>query len=256
MGPGLASPVGLLQAPAEPQLRPGRAAWRSTAGPGSGSRPSIDATTCPFCTTGAHGTEHLGVVCGIHGGGRARDFFRTLRLEPLGGHPRASRHELALAVFERIERWHDPSKRHSLIRMLGSVDHGARHAPGAAAARSPQPTRPPDRGSSIGLDSPLLLRPGRGSASQWLVASLHYPGATGPRRQERRGPVTNWLRRSGGCCSPCTANRPGSRHGSCHDGRSSRSRRWRRCCRRSSPRRSPPARGAGRCTRPYRCRRR
>ena len=53
----------------------------------------------------------------------AESFFHTLQLELLDEHAWATRHELALAVFEWIEAWYNPSRRHSSIKMLSPVDY-------------------------------------------------------------------------------------------------------------------------------------
>ena len=62
-------------------------------------------------------------------------FFGTLQLELLDEHQWATRQQLALAVFEWIEAWYNPRRRHSYCRMLSPVDYEAacRPQPHAAA---------------------------------------------------------------------------------------------------------------------------
>ena len=54
--------------------------------------------------------------------------FRTLQLELLDEHRLESRQQLALAVFEWIEAWYNPKRRHSYCKMLSPVDYEAAHA--------------------------------------------------------------------------------------------------------------------------------
>ena len=60
-------------------------------------------------------------------------FFGTLQLELLDEHQWATRQQLALAVFEWIEAWYNPRRRHSYCRMLSPVDYEA------ACRPQPQP---------------------------------------------------------------------------------------------------------------------
>ncbi len=62
-------------------------------------------------------------------------FFGTLQLELLDEHRWSTRQQLALAVFEWIEAWYNPRRRHSYCKMLSPVDYeaGCRSRPQAAA---------------------------------------------------------------------------------------------------------------------------
>jgi putative transposase len=61
-------------------------------------------------------------------------FFGTLQLELLDEHRWATREQLALAIFDWIERWYNPRRRHSYCGGLSPADHEARHTAAAAAA--------------------------------------------------------------------------------------------------------------------------
>ena len=58
----------------------------------------------------------------------AESFFGTLQLELLDEHRWTSRQHLALAVFDWIEAWYNPRRRHSYCEMLSPVDYEAEHA--------------------------------------------------------------------------------------------------------------------------------
>jgi putative transposase len=53
----------------------------------------------------------------------AESFFGTLQLELLDRHQWSSRYELAGAMFEWIECFYNPSRRHSSIGMLSPIDY-------------------------------------------------------------------------------------------------------------------------------------
>jgi putative transposase len=59
----------------------------------------------------------------------AESFFGALQLELLDEHHWDSRQQLALAIFEWIEAWYNPKRRHSYCGMLSPVDYEAAHAP-------------------------------------------------------------------------------------------------------------------------------
>jgi putative transposase len=61
-------------------------------------------------------------------------FFGTLQLELLDEHHWADRRQLALAIFEWIETWYNPRRRHSYCRMLSPADYEAVHTPAVTAA--------------------------------------------------------------------------------------------------------------------------
>ncbi len=50
-------------------------------------------------------------------------FFGTLQLELLDEHRWATRQDLALALFDWIETWYNPHRRHSYCSMLSPVDY-------------------------------------------------------------------------------------------------------------------------------------
>ena len=54
-------------------------------------------------------------------------FFGTLQLELLDEHRWDNRQQLAPAVFEWIEAWYNPRRRHSYCKMLSPVDYDAAH---------------------------------------------------------------------------------------------------------------------------------
>ena len=58
----------------------------------------------------------------------AESFFGTLQLELLDEHHWESRRQLAQAIFEWIEAWYNPRRRHSYCQMLSPVDYEAAHA--------------------------------------------------------------------------------------------------------------------------------
>lgn len=55
----------------------------------------------------------------------AESFFGTLQLELLDEHHWTSRQHLALAIFDWIEVWYNPKRRHSYCNMLSPVDYEA-----------------------------------------------------------------------------------------------------------------------------------
>jgi putative transposase len=61
-------------------------------------------------------------------------FFGTLQLELLDQHPWTDRRQLALAIFEWIEAWYNPRRRHSYCDMLSPADYEAAHTTAADAA--------------------------------------------------------------------------------------------------------------------------
>ena len=60
-------------------------------------------------------------------------FFHTLQLELLDEHRWNTRRQLALAIFEWIESWYNPSRRHSSIKMLSPIDYELQMAAAPAA---------------------------------------------------------------------------------------------------------------------------
>ena len=64
----------------------------------------------------------------------AESFFGTLQLELLDEHHWSSRRQLAQAIFEWLECWYNPKRRHSYCQMLSPIDYEARFIPAASAA--------------------------------------------------------------------------------------------------------------------------
>lgn len=58
----------------------------------------------------------------------AESFFGSLQLELLDEHRWHTRDQLALAIFDWIEAWYNPRRRHSYCKMLSPVDYEAAHA--------------------------------------------------------------------------------------------------------------------------------
>ncbi|WP_374190846.1 IS3 family transposase [Aeromicrobium sp. YIM 150415] len=66
--------------------------------------------------------------------------------ELLDRHDWVSRTELATAIFEWIEGWYNPCRRHTSIRNLSPAEFEALHNTATQAARSPQKNCPGNRG--------------------------------------------------------------------------------------------------------------
>jgi putative transposase len=58
----------------------------------------------------------------------AESFFGTLQLELLDEHRWSTREQLALAIFDWIEAWYNPRRRHSYCKMLSPVDYETANA--------------------------------------------------------------------------------------------------------------------------------
>jgi len=76
----------------------------------------------------------MGSIGDAYDNAMAESFFSTLQRELLDQHRWATRRQLALAVFEWIEGWYNPRRRHSSIGNLSPIDYEARFNPAAAAA--------------------------------------------------------------------------------------------------------------------------
>ena len=63
----------------------------------------------------------------------AESFFGTLQVELLDRHTWATRDELAQAIFEYIEAWYNPRRRHVTLGMLSAVQYEHTHAIPVAA---------------------------------------------------------------------------------------------------------------------------
>jgi putative transposase len=64
----------------------------------------------------------------------AESFFSTLQRELLDEHHWTNRRHLALAVFEWIEAWYNPRRRHTSIGYVSPIDYERAHTPAAIAA--------------------------------------------------------------------------------------------------------------------------
>jgi putative transposase len=69
----------------------------------------------------------MGSVGDCYDNSVAESFFGTLQLELLDEHRWDNREQLALAVFEWIEAWYNPRRRHSYCKMLSPADYDAAH---------------------------------------------------------------------------------------------------------------------------------
>jgi putative transposase len=58
----------------------------------------------------------------------AESFFGTLQLELLDEHRWTHREQLARAIFDWIEAWYNPRRRHSYCKMLSPIDYETAHA--------------------------------------------------------------------------------------------------------------------------------
>ena len=76
----------------------------------------------------------MGSIGDAYDNAMAESFFSTLQRELLDERRWQSRRQLALAVFEWIEAWYNPRRRHSSIGGLSPIDSEARSTPAAAAA--------------------------------------------------------------------------------------------------------------------------
>ncbi len=70
----------------------------------------------------------MGTVGDAFDNALAESFFGTLQLELPDRKPRwSSRHELAAAIFEWIECFYNPTRRHSSVGMLSPIDYETTH---------------------------------------------------------------------------------------------------------------------------------
>ena len=76
----------------------------------------------------------MGTIGDCFDNSAVESFFGTLQLELLDEHRWDSRQQLALAMFDWIETWYNPSRRHSYCGMLSPVDFELAHTPAAVAA--------------------------------------------------------------------------------------------------------------------------
>lgn len=77
------------------------------------------------CAAGLLGS--MGSVGDCFDNAVAKSFFGTLQLELLDEHRWETRQQLGSAIFEWIEAWYNPSRRHSYCGMLSPADYEAAH---------------------------------------------------------------------------------------------------------------------------------
>jgi putative transposase len=76
----------------------------------------------------------MGTVGDCFDNSAVESFFGTLQIELLDEQRWATRRQLAFAMFDWIEAWYNPSRRHSHCGMLSPVDYERTHTPFAPAA--------------------------------------------------------------------------------------------------------------------------
>jgi len=70
----------------------------------------------------------MGTVGDAYDNAVAESFFGTLQLELLDRHHWSNRQQLANAIFEWIEAFYNPKRRHSTVGMLSPIDYETAHA--------------------------------------------------------------------------------------------------------------------------------
>ena len=78
----------------------------------------------------------MGSVADCFDNSAVESFFGSLQVELLDQRRWDTRNQLAAAIFEWLEAWYNPSRRHSYCRMLSPVDfeaayHAQRSEPAA-----------------------------------------------------------------------------------------------------------------------------
>lgn len=76
----------------------------------------------------------MGSIGDAYDNAMAESFFGTLQRELLDQHHWSTRKELALAIFEWIEAWYNPRRRHTSIGSLSPIEFESRYSTAAAAA--------------------------------------------------------------------------------------------------------------------------
>jgi putative transposase len=76
----------------------------------------------------------MGSIGDAYDNAMAESFFSTLQRELLDTQRWDTRRQLALAVFEWIEAWYNPRRRHSSIGNVSPIDYETSTIPAAAAA--------------------------------------------------------------------------------------------------------------------------
>ena len=76
----------------------------------------------------------MGTIGDCFDNSAVESFFGTMQIELLDEHRWDTRKQLALAMFDWIEAWYNPSRRHSYCGMLSPLDYERAHIAAAAAA--------------------------------------------------------------------------------------------------------------------------
>lgn len=76
----------------------------------------------------------MGSIGDCYDNSMVESFFGSMQLELLDRQPWATRQQLANAIFEWIEAWYNPRRRHSALGNLSPIDYERHHTPAAAAA--------------------------------------------------------------------------------------------------------------------------
>ena len=76
----------------------------------------------------------MGSIGDAYDNAMAESFFSTLQRELLDERRWDTRRQLALAVFEWIEAWYNPRRRHSSLGDVSPIDYEARLTAAATAA--------------------------------------------------------------------------------------------------------------------------
>jgi putative transposase len=76
----------------------------------------------------------MGSIGDCYDNSMVESFFGTMQRELLDRRHWTSRQQLANAIFEWIEAWYNPRRRHSALGNLSPIDYEQQHTPAAAAA--------------------------------------------------------------------------------------------------------------------------
>jgi putative transposase len=121
----------------------------------------------------------MGSVGDAYDNAMAESFFATLECELLDRHRFKTQAEARMAVFEFIEGFYNPRRRHSSLGYLSPIDYERRH--------DPPPTDPGARHRAAGLGAvkvrPATVNPGDNDGE---TADLDRPSARRPTRRAGR----------------------------------------------------------------------
>src|SRR5829696_5713488 len=114
-----------------------RSAWRRCVAPPTNGETILHSDHGSQYTSWAFGQRlqkagllgSMGSVGDCYDNAMMESFWGTLQLEVLDRKTWNSRDELANAIFEWIECWYNPTRRHSSIGMLSPVDFEQLHTP-------------------------------------------------------------------------------------------------------------------------------